>query len=91
MAALPGDPGRKHLGLAGSFGVIASSCSFAAPAASRSVLLTGIDPVTTIAFLLASTNLGIALVSVRCMLLGWRFTLGNPDIAGERQRAGKRW
>lgn len=61
MAQTLGDRGIRQAGLAGFFGLISSSCSFAALAASRSVLTKGAHPVNAGAFLVASTNR-----SVRC-------------------------
>ena len=59
------------------FGFISSSCSFAALAASRSVLVKGAHPANSLAFLISSTNLVIELGIVLWVLLGWRFTLAN--------------
>jgi len=77
MARLLGHRGAREAGLAGLFGFISSSCSFAALAASRSVLAKGAHPVNAIAFLIASTNLVIELGIVLWVLLGWRFTAAN--------------
>ncbi|MXP66174.1 transporter, partial [Roseomonas sp. M0104] len=67
----------RQAALASLFGFISSSCSFAALAASRSVLVKGAHPANAIAFLIASTNLVIELGAVLGVLVGWRFTLGN--------------
>jgi uncharacterized membrane protein YraQ (UPF0718 family) len=77
MAKTLGDRGLKQVGLAGFFGLISSSCSFAALAASRSVLTKGAHPVNVVAFLIASTNLVIELGLVLWALLGWRFSVAN--------------
>lgn len=77
MAKALGERGAREAALAGFFGFVSSSCSFAALAASRSVLVKGAHPVNAIAFLIASTNLVIELGIVLWVLLGWRFTLGN--------------
>ncbi len=77
MARTIGRRGRKELGLATFFGFISSSCSFAALAASRSVLVKGAHPSNAIAFLIASTNLVIELGIVLWVLVGWKFTLAN--------------
>lgn len=77
MARTLGQRGVKQAGLAGFFGFISSSCSFAALAASRSVLVKGAHPANSLAFLIASTNLVIELGIVLWVLLGWKFTLGN--------------
>ena len=77
MARALGKPGATRAGLAAFFGFISSSCSFAALAASRTVLAKGAHPVNSLAFLIASTNLVLELGIVLLVLLGWRFTLGN--------------
>ena len=77
MAKLLGERGLRQASLAGFFGFISSSCSFAALAASRSVLVKGAHPVNALAFLIASTNLVIELGIVLWVLLGWRFTAAN--------------
>lgn len=77
MGRALGERGTKQAATAGFFGFISSSCSFAALAASRSVLVKGAHPVNSLAFLIASTNLVIELGIVLWVLVGWRFTLGN--------------
>ncbi|NYZ14701.1 transporter [Azospirillum sp. RWY-5-1] len=77
MGRALGDRGVRPAGLAAFFGFISSSCSFAALAASRSVLVKGAHPVNALAFLISSTNLVIELGIVLWVLLGWRFTLAN--------------
>ena len=77
MAELLGERGPKEAGIAGFFGFISSSCSFAALAASRSVLVKGAHPMNSTAFLIASTNLVVELGIVLWVLLGWKFTLAN--------------
>jgi uncharacterized membrane protein YraQ (UPF0718 family) len=72
-----GKPGAKQAGLAGFFGFVSSSFSFAALAASRSIFVKGAHPLNALAFLIASTNLVIELGIVLWLLVGWRFTLGN--------------
>lgn len=77
MAKALGERGPKQAALAGFFGFVSSSCSFAALAAARSVLVKGAHPVNSLAFLIASTNLVIELGIVLWLLLGWEFLLGN--------------
>lgn len=77
MANALGERGPTQAGLASFFGFVSSSCSFAALAASRSVLVKGAHPVNALAFLIASTNLVLELGIVLWVLLGWKFTLGN--------------
>src|SRR3546814_7252633 len=75
MANVLGERGATQAGLSGFFGFVSSSCSFAALAASRSVLTKGAHPVNALAFLIASTNLVLELGIVLWVLLGWKFTL----------------
>lgn len=77
MARALGERGAKPAALAGLFGLISSSCSFAALAASRSVLVKGAHPSNAIAFLVASTNLVLELGIVLWVLLGWKFAVAN--------------
>lgn len=77
MARALGDRGPRQVGLAGLFGFITSSCSFAALAASRAIFAKGAHPVNALAFLIAATNLVIELGIVLWVLVGWRFTLAN--------------
>lgn len=77
MAKILGKRGPKRGMLAGFFGFISSSCSFAALAASRSILVKGAHPVNAISFLIASTNLVIELGIVLWVLMGWHFVVGN--------------
>ena len=77
MAKALGDRGVKQTALAGFFGFISSSCSFAALAASRSILVKGAHPANALAFLIASTNLVIELGIILWLLLGWEFFVGN--------------
>src|SRR3546814_688886 len=77
MVNVLGERGPTKAGLASFFGFVSSSCSFAALAASRSVLVKGAHPVNALSFLIASTNLVLELGIVLWVLLGWKFTLGN--------------
>jgi uncharacterized membrane protein YraQ (UPF0718 family) len=77
MARVLGERGIRQAGLAAFFGFVSSSCSFAALAASRSVLVKGAHPANSLAFLISSTNLVLELGIVLWVLLGWKFTVGN--------------
>ena len=72
-----GERGPNQASLAGFFGFVSSSCSFAALAASRTVLTKGAHPSNALAFLIASTNLVIELGIVLLVLLSWHFVVGN--------------
>jgi uncharacterized membrane protein YraQ (UPF0718 family) len=76
-----GNPRPKSLGLATLFGTISSSCSFAALATARSLLLKGAHFVAAVAFMFASTNLVIELGILILIFLGWQF-LAAEAIGG---------
>lgn len=59
------------------FGFISSSCSFAALASTKSIFKKGASFVSSIAFLLASTNLVIELGIIIAIFLGWQFVVGE--------------
>ena len=77
MARTLGERGPREASLAGFFGFVSSSCSFAALAASRTVLTKGAHPSNALAFLIASTNLVLELGIVLLVLLSWHFVVGN--------------
>ncbi|MCF8034846.1 MAG: permease [Desulfarculaceae bacterium] len=68
-----GDAGFKSLSLATLFGTISSSCSFAALATARALVLKGAHFVAAVAFMFASTNLVIELGILILIFLGWQF------------------
>lgn len=76
-----GGPGTKSVLLATLFGSASSSCSFAALAAGRSLLLKGAHFVATIAFLFASTNLVLELGILILIFLGPAY-LGAEILGG---------
>lgn len=59
------------------FGFISSSCSFAALASAKSLFKKGASFVSSIAFLLAATNLVIELGIIIAIFLGWQFVVGE--------------
>ena len=77
MAKTLGERGVPEASLATFFGFVSSSCSFAALAASRTVLAKGAHASNALAFLIASTNLVIELGIVLLVLLSWHFVVGN--------------
>ncbi|MDX6750650.1 permease [Geminicoccaceae bacterium 1502E] len=77
MAGLLGERGARPAALAGFFGFISSSCSFAALATSRTVWVKGAHPANATAFLVSSTNLVIELGIVLWVLLGPGFMIAN--------------
>lgn len=68
-----GGSGIKSVSLAGLFGAISSSCSFAALSAARALFQKGAHFVATVAFMFASTNLVIELGVLIFLFLGWQY------------------
>jgi YHS domain-containing protein/uncharacterized membrane protein YraQ (UPF0718 family) len=64
------------------FGMVSSSCSYAASAMAKSLFQKGADFVSAMVFMFASTNLVIELGIVLVILMGWQFTaaefIGGP-------------
>jgi uncharacterized membrane protein YraQ (UPF0718 family) len=77
MASLLGKPGLKQLTTASFFGVMSSSCSYAAASMARSIFQKGAHIIPSLAFMLASTNLVIELSVVLWVMLGWQFVLAE--------------
>ena len=67
---------------ASGFGVVSSSCSYAASAMAKSLFQKGADFTSAMVFMFASTNLVIELGIVLLILTGWQFTaaefVGGP-------------
>jgi len=68
-----GNADLKSVSLATAFGAASSSCSFAALAAARALILKGAHFVAAVAFMFASTNLVIELGILIVIFLGWEF------------------
>ncbi len=68
-----GEPDLESVSIATVFGAISSSCSFAALAAARSLVLKGAHFVAAVAFMFASTNLVIELGILILIFLGWQY------------------
>ncbi|MBB3061563.1 permease [Microbulbifer rhizosphaerae] len=77
MRQTMGKSGARDIALAGFFGFISSSCSFAALATTRALFSKGARFIPSLAFLLASTNLVIELGIVIALFLGWQFVVGE--------------
>ncbi|WP_430474179.1 permease [Thalassospira lucentensis] len=73
LTAHMGQGGFRSISLAGLFGAISSSCSFAALSAARSLFQKGAHFIATVAFMFASTNLVIELGVLIFLFLGWQF------------------
>ena len=77
MESVLGKRDAKSVGRASFFGVISSSCSYAASALARSIFLKGADFTTSMIFMFASTNLVIELGIVLWLMVGWQFALAE--------------
>ena len=82
QAMVPRETMRSKLGRlrrssvlrASSYGMVSSSCSYAASAMARSLVAKGADFTSAMIFMFASTNLVVELGLVMLVLLGWQFT-----------------
>ena len=77
MQQTMGDAGGKSMFLGTFFGFISSSCSFSALATSKSLFQKGASFASSIAFMLASTNLVVELGIIISIFLGWQFVVGE--------------
>lgn len=77
MQRTMGDDDTKSVLLGTFFGFISSSCSFSALATSKSLFKKGASFVSSITFMLSSTNLVIELGIVISIFLGWQFVIGE--------------
>ena len=77
MQRLMGDHSPRSLARASFFGMISSSCSYAASAMSKSLFQKGADFTTAMVFMLASTNLVLELGLVLWILIGWQFAISE--------------
>jgi uncharacterized membrane protein YraQ (UPF0718 family) len=68
-----GKTNAKSITYASVFGAISSSCSFAALAATRAIVIKGASFVAAVAFMFASTNLVIELGILIYIFLGWEY------------------
>ncbi len=68
-----GDATVGSVALSTAFGSLSSSCSFAALAAARSLVMKGAHFIVAVAFMFASTNLVIELGILIWIFLGWEF------------------
>jgi uncharacterized protein len=77
MQRTMGDHRVGSVARASGFGMVSSSCSYAATAMARSLFRKGADFTTSMIFMFASTNLVIELGIVLVVLLGWQFALAE--------------
>src|SRR5438477_4061024 len=82
MQRVLGDHGPAAVARASGFGMVSSSCSYAATAMAKSLFHKGADFVSAMVFMFASTNLVIELGVVLVILMGWQFAaaefVGGP-------------
>ena len=82
MQRVMGDHRPATVAKASGFGMVSSSCSYAATAMAKSLFQKGADFITAMVFMFASTNLVIELGVVLLILMGWQFAaaefIGGP-------------
>src|SRR5436305_10287661 len=82
MQRVLGEHRPAALARATGFGMVSSSCSYAATAMAKSLFQKGADFVAAMVFMFASTNLVIELGVVLLILMGWQFAaaefVGGP-------------
>lgn len=82
VVRLMGDDRPRTLGVAALLGMASSSCSYAAVALARSLVVKGADFTAAMTFEIASTNLVVELGVILALLMGWQFTaaefIGGP-------------
>jgi uncharacterized protein len=72
-----GDHRPRTVARATGYGMISSSCSYAASAMAKSLFVKGADFVSSLVFMVASTNLVIELGAVLLVLMGWQFAVSE--------------
>ena len=82
MERVMGDHRPGAVTRASLFGMVSSSCSYAATAMAKSLFQKGADFTTAMVFMFASTNLVVELGVVLLILMGWQFAaaefVGGP-------------
>jgi uncharacterized membrane protein YraQ (UPF0718 family)/YHS domain-containing protein len=82
MQRVMGDHRPASVARASVFGMVSSSCSYAATAMAKSLFQKGADFIAAMVFMFASTNLVIELGVVLAILMGWQFAaaefVGGP-------------
>jgi uncharacterized membrane protein YraQ (UPF0718 family)/YHS domain-containing protein len=73
MQRVMGDHRPAAVARASGFGMVSSSCSYAATAMAKSLFQKGADFTTAMIFMFASTNLVLELGIVLVVLMGWQF------------------
>jgi uncharacterized protein len=82
MQRVMGDHRPPAVARATGFGMVSSSCSYAATAMAKSLFQKGADFISSMVFMFASTNLVLELGIVLLVLMGWQFAaaefIGGP-------------
>src|SRR5437764_8376569 len=86
MQRVLGDHRPAAVARASGFGMVSSSCSYAATAMAKSLFQKGADFISAMVFMFASTNLVVELGVVLVILMGWQFAaaefVGGPVLFG---------
>jgi hypothetical protein len=77
MQSKLGDHRPPAVTRASLYGMVSSSCSYAATAMAKSIFVKGADFVAVCVFMFASTNLVIELGIVLVVLMGWQFAVSE--------------
>jgi YHS domain-containing protein/uncharacterized membrane protein YraQ (UPF0718 family) len=72
-----GDHRPTSVARASLYGMVSSSCSYAASAMARSLFVRGADFLASMVFMFASTNLVVELGIVLVVLMGWQFVVAE--------------
>jgi uncharacterized membrane protein YraQ (UPF0718 family)/YHS domain-containing protein len=80
MQRVLGDHRPRAVARASFFGMVSSSCSYAATAMAKSLFQKGADFISAMVFMFASTNLVVELGVVLVVLMGWQF--GAAEFVG---------
>jgi uncharacterized membrane protein YraQ (UPF0718 family)/YHS domain-containing protein len=72
-----GDHRPASVTRASLYGMVSSSCSYAASAMAKSLFVKGADYIAAMVFMFASTNLVIELGIVLVVLMGWQFAVSE--------------
>ncbi len=72
-----GDHRPASVARASGYGMVSSSCSYAASAMAKSLFVKGADYLAAMVFMFASTNLVLELGIVLIVLMGWQFAVSE--------------
>jgi hypothetical protein len=77
MRAKLGNHRPAAVARASGYGMVSSSCSYAASAMTKSLFVKGADFTSSMIFMVASTNLVVELGIIMIVLLGWQFAVAE--------------